>query len=269
MKNSSSFKLTRRKFVATGSAVVVSAGLGGVGHAAFADYTISGIHRAGRLSIAYLQGSENWDHLHGLTPTLAAVTDDMIVDKAPLVGASSLAKGDSGFTTRGARITIHGLIAEPSSLLPPMLLKAHYLPYHDTTHIAWSFEGSSSNTAPAGSSFTVPVDASNGLRLSLEMQPSSSNSVAGSPTVADAQFVLGATSGEAKLRRGAYLLTWGLADAPMLFAWTGCHVVAERIEMPEEGMPETRCFMVADAAGKPRSLPALMLTVEYADGTAS
>jgi uncharacterized protein YcbX len=43
-------------------------------------------------------------------------------------------------------------------------------------------------------------------------------------------------------------------------------VIAEQIETPEEGLPETRRFMVTDVTGAAIALPALMLTVDYADG---
>ena len=262
MKKSSNSKLTRRNFVATGSAVVATIGFGGVGRAAWADRSGFGHQQAAGLSIAYLQGSENWDYLHGLTPTLAAATDDMAVDEALLIGANTLASGDPGFATQGARITIHGMISEPSNQLPPMLLKARFHPYHDETHMAWGFEDSTLGNAQSGTAFTMPVNANSGVQLSVEMRALGDESV----SIAEAQFVLGATPGEAKLRRGAYLMTWGLPGAPMLSAWTGCRVIAEQIETPEEGMPETRRFMVTDVTGAAVALPALMLTVDYGDG---
>ena len=61
-------------------------------------------------------------------------------------------------------------------------------------------------------------------------------------------------------------MTWGLPGASMLSAWTGCRVIAEQIETPEEGMPETRRFMVTDVSGAAVALPALMLTVDYGGG---
>jgi len=259
MKKSSNRKLTRRNFVASGSAVVATIGFGGIGRA---DYAGLGHQKAAGLSIAYLQGSENWDYLHGLTPTLAATTDDMMVDEALLIGASTLASGDPRFAFQGARVTIHGLISEPSNKLPPMLLKTRFRPYHDTTHLAWDFEDFTRGDAQSGTAFTMPVNADSGVQLSLEMRPRGEELV----SIAEAQFVLDATRGEAKLRRGAYLMTWGLPDAPMLSAWSGCRVIAEQIETPEEGMPETRRFMVIDATGAAVALAALMLTVDYGDG---
>jgi len=264
MKKSSNLNLSRRNFVTTGSAVVATVGFGGIGRAALADCTGFGHHEAAGLSIAYLQGSENWDYLQGLTPTLAATTDEMAVDEAVLIAADALASGDSGFASRGARIKVHGMISHRSDQLPPMLLRTHYLPYHEETHIAWSFEDSADSCAQPGTTFTMPVDASAGLQLSLEM-PVSGKSIATDPAVAAARFVLGATPGEAKLRRGAYLMTWGLPGAPMESALTGCRVIAEQIETPEEGMPETRRFMVINASGAAKDLPALMLTVDYGD----
>ncbi len=61
-------------------------------------------------------------------------------------------------------------------------------------------------------------------------------------------------------------MDWGLPGGPKLFAWTGYRAIAEQIETPEEGMPETRRFMVTDASGAAMALPALMLSVDYADG---
>ena len=266
MKKSSSFNLSRRNFVATGSAVVATVGFGGIGRAALADGSGMGHQKAAGLSIAYLQGSENWDYLHGLTPTLVATTDDMAVDEAVLIAADALKSGDSGFAARGARIKVHGMITEQSDRLPPMLLRAHYRPYHEETHIAWGFEDSPFCCPQPGTTFTLPVDAGAGLQLSLEVPSHDGSSVMIDPAIAEARFDLGATPGEAKLRRGAYLMTWGLPGAPMISAWTGCRVIAEQIETPEEGMPETRRFMVTDVSGAAKALPALMLTVDYGDG---
>jgi len=264
MKKSSSFNLSRRNFVATGSAVVATVGLGGVGRAALADYSGIGHQKAAGLSIAYLQGSENWDYLHGLTPTLAATTDEMAIDEAMLVDADALASGDPGFAARGARIKIHGMITKRSDRLPPMLLRTHYRPFHEETHIAWGFDDSADSCAQPGTTVNVPIDPSAGLQLSLEM-PRPGRILATDPAIAGARFVLDAIPGEAKLRRGAYLMAWGLPGAPIDSAWSGYRVIAEKIETPEEGMPETRRFMVTDTSGAAKALPALMLTVDYGD----
>lgn len=265
MKKSSTFDLTRRGFMAAGSAVAVTAGFGGVSRAAVADCAGFAHRQAARLSIAYLRGSENWDYLRGLTPTLEAMSEDLNVDEAPLIGAEALASGDPGFAARGARVTIHGLIAEPSDRLPAMLLKARYRPYHEATHIAWGFEGSALCCAQPPASFVLPVHAGGGLQLSLEVWPRGSKTEKTDPTIAEANFELGATLGEAKLRRGAYLMAWGLPGGPKLPVWTRYRAIAERIETPEEGMPETRRFMVTDTSGAAKALPALMLTVDYGD----
>lgn len=265
MKKSSSTKLTRRNFVATGSAVVATVGFGGIGRAALADCTGIDRQKTAGLSVAYLQGSEDWDYLHGLTPTLARTTDDMAVDETVLITADAMESGDFGFAARGARVKIHGMISERADRLPPMLLRTHYRPYHEETHVAWGIDNSADGCAQPGTTFAVPVDASAGLQLSLEM-PRSGKSLAADPAIAEARFVLGAMPGEAKLRRGAYLMTWGLPDAPIASGWNGYRVIAERIETPEEGMPETRRFMVTDASGVAKALPALLLTVDYRDG---
>ena len=164
MKKSSNFELNRRNFVAAGSAVVAAVGFGGVGRA-LADNAGVGHGQAARLSIAYLQGSENWDYLHGLTPTLDATIDDMAADEASLIAADALVCGDSSFAARGARVKIHGMIAESSNRLPRMLLKARYRPYHDASHIAWGFEDSALGGAQPAVSFALPVDTGTGLQL--------------------------------------------------------------------------------------------------------
>ncbi len=265
MKKSSIFELTRRDFAAAGAAVAVTAGLGGMSRAALAGCAGSSHRQTARLSIAYLQGSENWDYLRGLTPTLEAVTEEMTLEEAPLIAADAVASGDPGFAARDARVSIQGLIAEPSDRLPAMLLKAHYRPYHETAYMVWGFEGSTLCCAQQPASYALPIDAGVGLQLSLEVRPRGGNTNAAEPLIAEAKFVLGATPGEAKLRRGAYLMSWGLADGPKLPVWTGYRVIAERIETPEEGLPETRRFMVTDASGAAKALQAVMLTVDYGD----
>jgi len=152
--------------------------------------------------------------------------------------------------------------------LPTMLLRTHYRPYHEETHIAWGFEDSTDSSAQPGTTFTMPVDASTGLQLSLEVRRPG-KSIATDPAIAEARFDLGATPGEAKLRRGVYLMTWGLPGEPMSSTWTGCRAIAEQIEKPGEGMPETRRFMLTDVSGAAKDLPALMLTVDYGDGVSA
>ena len=147
-----------------------------------------------------------------------------------------------------------------------MLLKARYRPYHEATHIAWGFEGSALCCAQPPASFVLPVHAGGGLQLSLEVWPRGSKTEKTDPAIAEANFELGTTPGEAKLRRGAYLMAWGLPGGPNLPVWTRYRAIAERIETPEEGMPETRRFMVTDAIGATKALPAVMLTVDYGDG---
>ena len=68
------------------------------------------------------------------------------------------------------------------------------------------------------------------------------------------------------LRQGAYLMSWALPSGTVDPGWSRYRAIAERTERPEEGMPEIRRFMIADASGQANSLPAVMLTVDYAEG---
>lgn len=262
MKKDPTFALTRRDFVAAGSALAVA---GGLGRSALADCAGVAHRRTARLSVAYLQGSDGWDHLRGLTPTPAVPGEDAPVDEAPLVAADALSHGDPAFALRGARLTIHGLVGDPDRRLPAMLLKAHYQPYHDTAHTVWGFEGTDLCCARPATSFVQPVAVGAGLRLSLEMWPRGADATQTDPAVAEAVFDLGVLPGTAKLRRGAYLMSWALPDGPAPRAMTRLRAVAERIDPPEEGMAAVRRLAITDAAGAARSLSAVLFTVEYGD----
>jgi len=61
------------------------------------------------------------------------------------------------------------------------------------------------------------------LRLSLEI----------GPALAEAHFDLGDAPGRAKLRRGAYLMSWALPSGTADPGWSRYRAIAERIERPE------------------------------------
>ncbi len=267
MKKFSAFNLSRREVLAAGSALAATAGITNAAYAGAGG--CFGHQRTAQLSVAYLQGSETWDYLHGLTPDLGAVTEDMTVDEAPLIAAESIASGDVSFAVRGARIAIHGLVAKPTAGLPAMHLKAHYQPYHEGTHVAWGFEGSELCCAQPATAFTMPVEAGTGLRLSLEVRPRGSQAEDGEAAVAETKLGLGVLPGGAKLRRGAYLMAWGLPDGPLLPPWSRYRVVAEQIEAPGEGLRASRRFMVQDASGAATTLQAVLLTVDYGDSVSA
>ncbi len=258
MKTSRFFEITRRELMVAAPAVAAAAGLGTMGRAALAGCVGHGERQAAKLSLAYLQGSEAWDYLQGLTPTLRAVAEDMEVDEAPLVPAEFMISGDPSFARRGARVTVHGPLSAETDRLPAMVMKAHFRPYHEAVHAAWGYQGTVLSRAQPATAFTVPIDAVTGLRLSLEI----------GPALAEAHFDPGDAPGRAKLRRGAYLMSWSLPSGTADPGWRRYRVIAERIERPEEGMPEIRRFMIADAAGQAKSLPAVMLTVDHAEGAA-
>lgn len=256
MKTSRLFEISRRDLMVTAPVVAAAVGLGGPGRAALAGCTGHGEQLAAKLSLAYLQGSEAWEFLQGLTPTLHAVAEDMEVDEAPLVPAETMMSGDANFAKYGARVTVHGPLSEETDRrLPAMVMKAHFRPHHDAVHAAWGYQDPEMSGAQPGTAFTVPVDAATGLRLSLEV----------GPAVAEAHFDLGDAPRQAKLRRGAYLMSWGPPSGWVDPGWSRYRAIAERIEKPEDGMPEVRRFMIANAFGQAKSLPAVMLTVDYAE----
>ena len=244
MKTSRYLEITRRDLMVAAPVLAAAVGLGTMGRSALASCFGHGEQQAAKLSLAYLQGSEAWDYLQGLTPTLPAVAEDMEVDEAPLVPAETMISGDQSFATRGARVTVHGPLSAETRL-PAMVMKAHSRPYHEAVHAAWGYQGPETPRAQPAIAFTVPVDAATGLRLSLEV----------GPALAEAHFDLGDAPGRAKLRRGAYLMSWGLPSDTADPGWRRYRAIAERIERPEEGMPETRRFMIADASGQAKSLP--------------
>ena len=269
MKDPRTFAPTRREVLVAVPAVAAAVGVGSVGRTALAGCGGADHERTARLSLAFLQGSEQWDHLQGLTPTLEAVTEDMTVDEAPLVPADALIVGDGGFATRKARVMVHGLLAEPSDRHPMVRIAAHYRPFHDTAHIAWGFDGATTCCSTPATEFTVPVDAATGLQLSVEVRPRGTGPDDADSAFAEATFSLGIAPGRAKLRRGVYLMAWDMPTGAPLPAWQRYRVIAERIETPEDGMPATRRFMLTDATGAAKALPAVMLSIDYADAASA
>jgi hypothetical protein len=265
MKDPWSFAPTRREVLVAVPALAAAVGVGGVGRTALAGCTGADHEQAARLSVAFLQGSEQWDHLRALTPTLEAVTEEMAVDEAALVPADQLISGDGGFATRGARVMVHGLLGEPSDRHPAMRIAARYRPFHDASYLAWGFDGSTACCSSPATEFTVPVDAAVGLQLSVEVQPRDAETDGIDLAVAEATLGLGIAPGQAKLRRGIYLMAWDMPAGASLPAWHRYRVIAERIETPEDGMPASRRFMLTDATGAARTLPAVMLSIDYAD----
>lgn len=268
MKKSKFSQMTRREFVLAAPAVAAAACLGGLGRIAPAAAADLKQDSAGRFSIAYLEGSEQWDHLHCLAPTPEGVGGETTMDQARLVPADTLWSGDGSFAERGARVTIHGLLGEAPDNLPEMEMKARYRPFHESQSVLWGFQGSPTHAAQPATSFSAPIDAGTGLELSLELRPRKDRSRETEPETAEARFTPGAAPGQAKLRRGVYLLAWDLSSGSALPDWSRYHAIADRIAKPEEGLPEIRRFMLTDAFGPVKTLPALVMSVDYADQAA-
>ncbi|MEM7221462.1 MAG: hypothetical protein AAF495_00695 [Pseudomonadota bacterium] len=261
MRKSPRFTLSRRDLMVLAPATAVTAGLSGVSGAALAGPGCGGAHTA-KLAVAYLSGSETWAHLDGLSPTLEALSEDAEHDEAPLVTASSLASGDQAFAERSARISLHGLMSEPSADLPDMRLMAHFEPYHELTHQTWCYEGSGPNCGSDSGDLTLPIDPAHGMKLSLEVQTPDEET----PAVAEANFAVGEAFGRPKLRRGAYLIAW---DRPggrqSSHPWFGLKAIVERVPEPSEGVTAVRRFMVAGTDATPLRVPALLMTVDFAE----
>lgn len=254
-------ELSRRHVMALAPAIALTAGLTGVGRSALAEPGRgSAAHTAG-LALGYMVGSETWDHLDGLTPTLERLDETAVRDEAPLVTASSLATGDGAFAARGARVILHGFMAEPDAGLPAMHLKTHYVPHHELTHLAWSYQGAESCCGTTTTELTLPAHPDHGMKLSLEVRAEG----AVEPSRAEAVFTLGEVFGRPKLRRGAYLMSWHLSsDRQATHLWPGMRAIAERVPEASKGIKVTRRLMVAGVDRRPVRLPALLMTVDYA-----
>lgn len=260
MKKASMSRMTRREFVLAAPAAAVAAGLGLTGLTASARPVAEHAPSPG-LSVGYLQGSEEWNHLQGLSPTLDAVTGETLMDQARLVPAEALAQGDGRFAGRDARVTVHGFLTDAPHDLPRMRMQVGFRPYHGLQSVVWGYEGSSICCAQPASMFTVPIHADSGLQLSLDVSVRGS----GSSLPVEAVFSPGSAPDQLKLRRGVYLLSWHLPSAPGAPDWSRYRAFAERIEQQEPGIPAMRRFMIADAGGAVKSLPVLVMSVAYAD----
>ncbi len=243
------------------------------------------------LTVGYWQGSAALARLDGLRyATEAPDADDARRDpatdseleRADLIPAETLDRGDPRFARAGARVRLHGMFPvedRPAVDLASLSLEVSFEPFHDTMFHAWGFENGALPCVRPGTAFTVPIDRASGLTLAFDIADSRAQRgeetlAAGSPedpksgtTRVVTRFSLGREPQTAKLRRGVYFVAWRGPSAKRLRSWRHYRILSRDVE-PRDGVGGDAChFHLVRRRDErtPTDATFAVLSVDYAD----
>lgn len=203
-------------------------------------------------------------------PKRLAVGYAPLDDAAALVDAVSIAAGDGGFISRGARVSLSGMSGGPAdpSARRAVEMRVYYsyldgADRRDTPFYAWASSRKTSNQG-APTSFTVPVDATQKIKLAIGLESGSRD--AGSPTTRRRAVTDPALSGqelplilsllsdpnELKLARGFYVVV-PMFDGDSEPRWGTYHI--DRIGGR---------WALRDIGGTPVTFEHFVLRIDYA-----
>lgn len=250
------FAMRRRDFLRLSSVAAV-----GVAASAFADDAVQSITETLMPRPLPLMGVGYWNG------TFAEPSSHR------LVNAEHLSSGDHAFRGAGARLRIAGFWRAPQHQDEPLTVgvNVHFpvagAPDGRAPFIAWASVSPARSASPTA--FTVPVDGSNPIELSVDSAVRGNAANAGHrelPAPARTEsFVRIGTSGDdvAKLRCGVYFVAVRESAKDPRPDWTSIHVVA-----PKDGFlsPNGSGPLVAETLFGRRPVPFsyVVLTADYA-----
>lgn len=211
MSNDNRTKISRRGFIALGSAGVAAA-VAMPGSLFAAQPGASGL----LLSVGYWSGSSVLDRVSDWRKPVAGQFD--------VVDAAAYEQGDFGFLQGAALLNVAGLGA-PSKSLRSLLLRAHFnsdlnggtemIPFD-----AWSYSNDGAMKVSPGIRFRMPVSPERGLHFSVQAEFTESRARAvrtgsASSGVREAATTIALSGPGPKLMRGVYFLA--VTDSPV--AW--------------------------------------------------
>jgi hypothetical protein len=175
-------------------------------------------------------------------------------DDSPVLDAALLPAGDTRFVTEGARLRILGLYPRDAAALAgidALDLDVPFAAHPDASFSAWSFRNGTTQQHSSPVSFPVPLDAAEGVNLSLSWR------AAGSTETQQAliRLAAGQETGVAKLRAGTYVVDLPQADAS-LPDW-----VNQRVESVARGLRTLQRYERVLGVHVPVERPHLLLTV--------
>jgi len=250
------FAMRRRDFLRLSSVAAV-----GVAASAFADDAVQSITQSLMPRPLPLMGVGYWNG------TFAEPSSHR------LVNAEHLSSGDSAFSESGARLRIAGFWRAPQHENEPLTVgvNVHFplagAPDGRVPFIAWASVSPARSVSPTA--FTVPVDGSNPIELSVDTAVRANAAPAlhrelPEPERAES-FVRIGTSGDnvAKLRRGVYFVAVRESSKDPRPDWSSIHVVA-----PKDGVlsPKGSGPLFAETLFGRRPVPFsyVVLTADYA-----
>lgn len=284
--------IRRRGFLALVPACALTSGLW-PSHLAAAEYLqrLTPADPGDVLTVGYWPGSAALARLDGLRyATEAADPDDATRDpatdseleRADLIPAETLDRGDPRFARAGARVRLHGMFPvedRPADDLASLSLDVSFQPFHDTMFHAWGFENGALPCVRPGTAFTVPIDGASGLTLAFDIAEtgercgqetsptgSSEDPKAGTTRVVT-RFSLGREPQTAKLRRGVYFVAWRGPSAKPLRSWRRYRILSRDVEA-QDGVGSDAChFHLVRRRDErtPTDATFAVLSVDYAD----
>lgn len=213
MSNDNETKISRRGFIALGSAGVAAA-VAMPGSLFAAQPAASGL----LLSVGYWSGSAVLDKLSDWRKPVGGQFD--------VVDAASYEQGDFGFLQGAALINVAGLGAPASKSLHSLLLRAHFnsslnggtdmVPFD-----AWSYLDDGGAKVSPGIRFRMPVSPETGLSFSVQAEfvESRARAVrvgAVAPVKGEASTTIALSGKGPKLMRGVYFLA--VTDTPVTWS---------------------------------------------------
>ncbi len=283
MHNTKFLTIRRRELLAFAPACALTSGLWHSRLAAAAE-PLQGLTPADPrdlLTVGYWQGSAALARLDGLRYATQAPDADDAPERADLIAAEALDRGDPRFARAGARVRLHGMfpVEDRPDDLASLSLDVPFEPFHDAIFHAWGFENGTPPCAWPGTAFTVPIDGASGLTLIFdiaetgerrgqEASPTGSSEVpeAGTTRVVT-RFSLGRERQTAKLRRGVYVVAWRGPSAKPLRSWRHYRILSRDVA-PQDGVGSDTCqFQVVRRRDErtPTDATFAVLSVDYAD----
>lgn len=192
---------------------------------------------------------------------------------ANMISAQELPSGDLAFAQHGARIKIHGLYLPDSSNLRSLTVHLHYEPRELQAEVkvcAWCYTTEPITSIAPATNFFVPVEQSQGIKLSFEWENSLNASSESKQSLIEKnslQLSLGNEESKSKLQRGTYLITAQNQSVGELPLWKDYEIKSQ--ELGNENLPHQIFRFDQNHQLVAVDFPYLIISIDYEKETSA
>jgi hypothetical protein len=186
---------------------------------------MTAVHQV-RASVGYWRGSGALAKpaTIGFTSRVEDEPDTELPITGPLISARQILRGDPELAEDGARLTLLGMSPPDDSLdaypeLASWAIDVEFQPNHEAPFHAWRFDNGSVPSISSPSSFTVPLNVTRALEMTLSVA-----STSGATSSLPLLLSVGSEPMVSKLRRGVYVIALSDPRTGALPDWGQCQL---------------------------------------------